>query len=168
MYTSTTSTSTPNSSRQVLFLLALLLKCPQHIPPPHAQAISLLVPLSPPGAFSGGGTAFWTNGHHGPRPTEGQPSYEPADARSWLPHDLLLNPARGTAIIFGGDVTHSGLHVIAGTRHIFVMSFSLKPRGCLLAPAAASLPMESEKDSENPIPPAAIALGDYYARSSRY
>lgn len=50
-----------------------------------------------------------------------------ADRTNWLPPQHVLKPPAGTAILFGGDVTHAGLPVLEGTRHLFVMSFSLKP-----------------------------------------
>lgn len=50
-------------------------------------------------------------------------------------------------MIFGGDVTHSGLPVTSGTRHLFVMSFTLKQRQARAAsdqplPVTASMPTE--------------------------
>ena len=39
-----------------------------------------------------------------------------------------MNESAGTAIIFKGNVTHSGLPVTSGIRHLFVMSFSLSPK----------------------------------------
>lgn len=128
---------------------------------PHLdrQHISLLVPLSPVGAFEGGGTAFWDARHSPPRATststrlgatrelqEAAASDDDDDwgeRRDWAgadvsvigddqppsanfpPHDYLLRPPAGTLIVFGGDVIHSGVRVDAGTRHIFVASFSL-------------------------------------------
>lgn len=111
---------------------------------PHTdkQALTLLVPLSPAGAFEGGGTAFWKDGHHAPAPEAGEPAYEQGDERGWLPHDLALRPPRGTAIIFGGNVTHAGLAVTSGTRHLFVMSFTLRPRAAGVAAPAVPPPPE--------------------------
>ena len=36
----------------------------------------------------------------------------------------MLRPPAGTALLFGGDVTHAGLPVTAGERAVFVASFS--------------------------------------------
>lgn len=95
-------------------------------PAPH---LLLSVPLDPPGAFEGGGTAFWSASHHPPC-CEGYVGSmaEENDRERWLPHDYVIRAPRGTAIIFGGDVTHAGLPVVAGKRHLFVMSFSLQKR----------------------------------------
>lgn len=49
------------------------------------------------------------------------------DRSRWLPPHTVLRPPAGTAIIFGGDITHAGLPVTSGTRHVLVMSFSLMP-----------------------------------------
>lgn len=56
------------------------------------------------------------------------------DRSRWLPHDHVIRAAAGTAIIFGGDVTHAGLPVRTGTRHLFVMSFTLQRRTASTAP----------------------------------
>lgn len=117
---------------------------------PHTdkQALTLLVPLSADGAFEGGGTAFWKDGHHRLPGPPGAPAYEQGDARGWLPHDLALRPPRGSAIIFGGNVTHAGLAVTSGTRHLFVMSFSLRPRAAAAGAPAAGPPAEREAEWE--------------------
>ena len=98
---------------------------------PHTdkQSVSLLVPLSAAGAFEGGGTAFWPDRHHGPEKSADDDEDYDQDCRSnWLAPSHRLAPPAGTAIIFGGNVTHAGLPVTAGTRHLFVMSFTLRPR----------------------------------------
>lgn len=108
---------------------------------PHTdkQSVSLLVPLSDEGvAFEGGGTAFWPDGHHTRREdaADDEP-YNENDRSNWLPHSHMLRPPTGTAIIFGGDVTHAGLPVTSGTRHLFVMSFTLRPAGRAVKPDVA-------------------------------
>ena len=40
------------------------------------------------------------------------------------PPALLLRPARGTALLWGGSVTHAGQPVTAGQRSVFVASMS--------------------------------------------
>ena len=40
------------------------------------------------------------------------------------PPTLALNPPTGSAILFGGTVTHAGLAVTSGVRGVFVASFS--------------------------------------------
>lgn len=96
---------------------------------PHTdkEHLTLLIPLDPPGAFEGGGTAFWSDGHIMPSTAEELKSDE-LDPSRWLPHDHTVRALAGTAVIFGGDVTHAGLRVTAGTRHLFVMSFKLLAR----------------------------------------
>jgi hypothetical protein len=96
---------------------------------PHTdkQSVTLLVPLS--AAFEGGGTAFWPDSHHRPRDhADDDDDYDENCRTNWLPHSHMLAPPAGTAIIFGGNVTHAGLPVTAGIRHLFVMSFTLRPR----------------------------------------
>ena len=75
-----------------------------------AQALTVLLPLSRPGRdFAGGGTAFWHQDARGHR-VEG-PS-------------AVLRPPAGTALLFGGCVTHAGVSVDGGSRVVFVASFS--------------------------------------------
>ena len=75
-----------------------------------AQALTVLLPLSCPDRdFEGGGTAFWSQDSRGHRVEE--------------PTIVLIPPA-GTAVLFGGCVTHAGVPVETGTRVVFVASFS--------------------------------------------
>ena len=72
--------------------------------------LTILIPLSDPSSdFTGGGTAFWSQKH----PQQGQ--HDPS---------LTLIPAAGTGILFGGRVSHKGMHIHSGTRVVFVTSFS--------------------------------------------
>jgi len=107
---------------------------------PHTDNLDLtiLIPLSPPGAFEGGGTAFWAGDHIADcatckqRDCQCPPAYPPVDDEDderTLPHDYVLRPPAGTALVFSGDITHAGLPVSAGTRRMFVMSFGLRPKG---------------------------------------
>mmetsp|Transcript_4830 Transcript_4830/g.12132 ORF Transcript_4830/g.12132 Transcript_4830/m.12132 type:complete len:287 (-) Transcript_4830:433-1293(-) len=78
-----------------------------------AQALTVLIPLSCPGRdYSGGGTAFWSQDARGHRVED--PS-------------LIRRPLGGTAMIFGGCVTHAGVSVESGSRVVFVASFSPQP-----------------------------------------
>ena len=108
---------------------------------PHTdkQSVTLLVPLSAADAFKGGGTAFWPESHLG---ADDDKAYDENCRSNWLPHTHKLSPPAGTAIIFGGDVTHAGLPVTSGTRHLFVMSFTLRPR----APRAAKPTQTDDPD----------------------
>ena len=75
------------------------------------QALTVLVPLSTPDAYGGGGTGFWAQdarGHRVEAPTK------------------VLRPPAGTALLFGGGVVHCGMPVEEGSRVVFVASFSLR------------------------------------------
>jgi len=88
---------------------------------PHQDGheLTVLVPLSTPDVdFTGGGTAFWSTD------TVGSDS---SVARGFPP-SLVLRPAAGTAIFWRGHVTHAGLPVKEGMRHVFVASFDLTKR----------------------------------------
>jgi len=80
---------------------------------PHEdlQSLTMLMPLCDPAAYGDGGTAFWSDEARGAAREAGPPS-------------LVLRPAAGTALLFVGSVTHAGLPVTSGTRHVYVASFS--------------------------------------------
>ena len=84
---------------------------------PHEDLkdLTVFVPLSPDGSFTGGGTAFWSEHIDVERGGDVQ-NFEPS---------LVLRLPRGTAAFWGGDITHAGQPVASGVRHIFVASFSL-------------------------------------------
>ena len=89
---------------------------------PHqdGHALTILVPLSTADEdFGGGGTAFWSQETIGP---------DAATAKAFPP-SLVLRPPLGTGIFWRGHLTHSGLPVTWGTRHVFVASFNLKVPG---------------------------------------
>jgi len=98
---------------------------------PHTdnEHLSLLIPLDGPGAFGGGGTAFWRTATHikPDVPYNTLLTPEQNERNQWTPPDHCLKPALGTALLFGGAVLHAGLPVTWGTRHLFVMSFTLRP-----------------------------------------
>lgn len=77
-------------------------------------ALTVLIPLTSSQEFKGGGTGFWC----GNRETSENPSNkEPT---------CILKPPPGSALVFGGDVTHSGMPVEDGYRSVCVCSFSTK------------------------------------------
>jgi hypothetical protein len=78
----------------------------EFVPHKDHQALTVLLALSPPSAFTAGGTGFWRHGEPGPR--------------------CVLRPRRGTALLFGGGVTHAGMPVEGGTRCVYVASFSAR------------------------------------------
>jgi hypothetical protein len=109
---------------------------------PHTDkmGLTIVIPLSPPGAFEGGGTAFWAEGHLAPsKPGCELEDSNVNDERNWRPHAHAVSAPAGTAVLFGGDVTHAGLPVTSGTRHLFVMSFALRTAEQIAAEEAAAL-----------------------------
>lgn len=82
-----------------------------------SQALTVLIPLSTNSQFTGGGTAFWSQDSRGHRVEE--PS-------------IIVKPKEGTAMLFGGCVTHAGVPVETGSRVVFVASFS--PPGRTIEP----------------------------------
>lgn len=83
-------------------------------PPPLQQQIDGESALDSGAPFSGGGTGFWSQDARGPR-VEGP--------------TLVMRPPAGSAMLFGGKVTHAGLPVDEGTRVVFVASFSRVTQG---------------------------------------
>ena len=83
------------------------------------QCFTVIIPLNSEadGAFTGGGTTFWRPDH---RHEAREGLAEPA---------LVLAPPAGSAIVFGGTVTHAARPVTWGTRCVWVASFS--PKGCV-------------------------------------
>ena len=74
------------------------------------QALSVLIPLSDPRTeFEGGGTAFWSQS----APLEGLD-----------PPALVLKPPPGTALLWGGRVSHQGQMLTEGSRVVLVASVS--------------------------------------------
>jgi hypothetical protein len=65
-------------------------------------------------SFTGGGTAFWAPDARGPR-VEGA--------------TIVMRPAAGSAMLFGGKVNHAGVPVESGQRVVFVASFSRRASG---------------------------------------
>lgn len=78
------------------------------------HALTVLVPLTPPQACTGGGTGFWSRS----RARTSHPGAEPPTA--------VLKPEVGSALVFGGLVTHAGVSVQSGERIVLVASFSAR------------------------------------------
>ena len=99
---------------------------------PHKdlQALTVLVALTGPSAFEGGGTAFWSAADSSiPIDVLAPPSNANDPGAADAPRDtcaptLVLTPPAGTALLFGGDLTHAGQPVTSGQRAVFVASFS--------------------------------------------
>lgn len=64
--------------------------------------------------FDGGGTAFWSAADKG----------TDLSLLSSTQPTMVLKPQIGASLIFGGQVTHSGVRVLAGKRCVFVASLS--------------------------------------------
>ena len=84
----------------------------EFLPHKDDEALTVLLPLSSPEIdFEEGGTAFWCG--------------QTEDGKgSKCPPNLILRPPAGTALLFGGTVTHAGLSISEGSRVVFVCSFS--------------------------------------------
>jgi hypothetical protein len=96
----------------------------QFTPHEDGQALTVIVVLSGGEAFSGGGTSFWSA-------TEGAASGRASGARALHVNpqsepSFVLTPPAGSALVFGGNVTHAGESVVAGERTVFVASFSTR------------------------------------------
>ena len=89
---------------------------------PHEdhESLTILVPLSDPEAFEGGGTAYW--------PCDPAPTAGAAGGNDMSP-SFVLKPIAGSAILFGGTVWHAGQPVVTGERGVFVASLSLASEG---------------------------------------
>lgn len=72
------------------------------------QALTVLIPLSEDDAFTEGGTGYWI---HGQDPDE-------------TPPNLKLRPPAGTAMLWVGNVTHTGIKINSGERVVLVASFT--------------------------------------------
>ena len=84
---------------------------------PHqdGHALTVLVPLSTPDVdFAGGGTAFWSDA-----------IASDSSVAKDFPPSLVMRPPAGTGLFWRGHITHAGLPVVSGLRHVFVASFDL-------------------------------------------
>jgi len=87
------------------------------------QSLTILIPLSNPSDFDGGGTAFWG---FDPEARAGSASTARAAKReAEIDPAFVLKPDAGSCILFGGTVTHAGQAVVRGERGVFVCSLSL-------------------------------------------
>ena len=99
---------------------------------PHedAQSITCLLNVSASDAYAGGGTAFWSLADAGFKRSLAETN----------PPTLLLAPPIGTALIFGGQVTHAAQPLLGGERVVAVASFSPKDfRGIVRPPRDLAL-----------------------------
>jgi hypothetical protein len=95
---------------------------------PHEdrQSLTILVPLASCEHFTGGGMCFWAssaeNTDDALEALKGTSVDTPASELGEAA--LVLTPPAGTALVFGGTVTHAARVVDAGERAVFVASFS--------------------------------------------
>ncbi|CAE8590769.1 unnamed protein product, partial [Polarella glacialis] len=78
--------------------------------------VTVNVVLSEPEAFTGGGTAFWSQTFFG-------------RLDRFFGTEILLKPPPGMGVVFNGGLSHAGRATESGLRHIYVASFSLTPAG---------------------------------------
>lgn len=120
-------------------------------------ALTVLIPLTSTATFTGGGPGFWAGGRS-------------VNEDPWKPSDEVLKPPLGTALVFGGDVTHAGMPVEAGLRSVFVASFSTRTEASAEdrvqglqspPPVSAAFSGSDEADEDNvglPPPPQDLLL----------
>ena len=85
---------------------------------PHEDAYSLSVIILLTDDFEGGGTSFW--------PTTKEETAMGKDMWKTYEKGILVKPEIGTALLFNGDITHSGNRVTSGVRHLYVGSFNVE------------------------------------------
>ena len=89
----------------------------EFLPHKDGETLTVLLPLSSPGSdFQGGGTAFWSCG--------GDAASSSSSSSAGSGSSFTLKPMAGTALLFGGSVTHAGLPVTEGKRVVLVCSLS--------------------------------------------
>ena len=100
----------------------------QFTPHEDGQTLTVLVVLSERAAFSGGGTGFWSEADRGAasRGATITGEYNHISPQSPAP-TFVLTPPAGTALVWGGTVTHAAETVLDGERTVFVAGFSNKP-----------------------------------------
>lgn len=100
----------------------------QFTPHKDQMCLTVLLTLSAPDEYTGGGTAFWP------------PSLSIDDAKQGLPPSLVIKAPIGAALLWSGVVTHAGRAVESGKRCVWVASFSPKKRACLIHESAQQHP----------------------------
>jgi len=91
--------------------------------------LTLLVVLTDPTEFDGGGTAFYRDldlSHDDLRGLlETADDDHMSNASHSLEPEVVARPGAGTAMIWGGALQHRALPVTRGTRAVYVGSFNL-------------------------------------------
>ena len=119
---------------------AFSLQSGEFLPHEDKQRLTVLVALSDAesGAFSGGGTAFWSaedRGSPGP-PPQAPTAAATADAvartafprAQAVPPTLTVHAPAGTAVVFTGTVTHGAMPVLSGesSQHLSIPCSTLR------------------------------------------
>ena len=107
------------------------------------QSLTVLVNLSTAGVdFQGGGTLFWSK----------KAACDPDTGRGSFVNEptMTLCPPAGSALIFGGTVTHAGQRVLGGQRVVFVASFSPLSEAATAAVAATAIATTAIASLESP------------------
>lgn len=136
---------------------------------PHAdeQSLTCLLNLSQRDEhYVGGGTAFWSLAD---APTARDCCEESASGGGDRPPTRLLAPPAGTALVFGGTVTHAGQPISAGERSVLVASCSLVGHDCFVPfEEALAAPCDGTAEEECTLEELCAALGAEPARSSTH
>ena len=107
------------------------------------QSLTVLVNLSTAGVdFHGGGTVFWSK----------KAACDPDTGRGSFVNEptMALCPPAGSALVFGGTVTHAGQRVLGGQRVVFVASFSPLSDAATAAAAATAFATTAIASLESP------------------
>lgn len=93
---------------------------------PHRdeEALTILVPLTSPDEFKGGGTCFWSVEGAKQRVDAALSAGREGGGDTSVPADFVLLPPAGAALVFAGCVTHAAVALTSGERCILVASFS--------------------------------------------
>ena len=93
---------------------------------PHRdeETLTILVPLTDPNAFEGGGTCFWSTERAEQRASATFAAGEEGGGDVSVPGDFVLRTPAGSSLVFAGCVTHAAVAVTSGERCILVASFS--------------------------------------------
>lgn len=90
---------------------------PEHV---DHETLTVLTQLSPDGSFTGGGTVFWPEEENDANTRGFRPPVRTEE------NQTIVNLPRGEVLLFNGELSHAGLPIQSGVRHVLVGSFNLK------------------------------------------